>query len=171
MRSRALIVDDDQSMCEMLYESLERRGFATTWRTSGTEAFHLLETEDFDVVVTDLNMSGMNGLDLCSRIVANRPDIPVVVLTAFGSLDSAVAAMRAGAHDFITKPVDVDALALVLGRAAQHRELREEVKRLREVVDASRHFGELLGASPPMKRLYDLIERVAGTLWQWPKCA
>ena len=163
MKGRTLIVDDDRSMCELLDESLARRGFAPTWRTSAAEAFRLLETEDFDVIVTDLNMKGMNGIDLCGRIVANRPDVPVVVLTAFGSLDTAVAAMRAGAYDFITKPVEMDALALALDRAVQHRALREEVKRLREVVDASQHLGEIIGASPAMKRLYDLIDRASGT--------
>lgn len=163
MKGRALIVDDDASMCEMLEQSLTRCGFVTAWRTSAQDAFALLETEDFDVIVTDLNMRGMNGIDLCGRIVANRPDVPVVVLTAFGSLDTAVAAMRAGAYDFITKPVEVDALVLALERAVHHRALREEVKRLRQAVDASRHFYELLGASPPMKRLYDLIERASGT--------
>ena len=118
----------------MLDESLARRGFEATWRTSAGEALELLEAEDFDVVVTDLNMRGMNGLELCERIVANRPDVPVIVITAFGSLETAVAAIRAGAYDFITKPVEIDALALALERAVQHRALREEVKRLREVV-------------------------------------
>jgi len=163
VKGRVLLVDDDLSMCEMLDESLARRGFVTAWRTSAQEAFHLLETEDFDVIVTDLNMRGTNGIDLCGRIVANRPDVPVMVLTAFGSLETAVAAMRAGAYDFITKPVEIDALALALERAIQHRALREEVKRLREVVNASRHFGEIIGASPPMRRLYDLIERASET--------
>ena len=70
----------------------------------------LLARDDFDVVVTDLNMRGMNGLELCERIVADRPDVPVVVITAFGSLETAIAAIRAGAYDFITKPFELDAL-------------------------------------------------------------
>ncbi len=163
MKGKALIVDDDRSMCAMLDEALARRGFATTSCTSAQDAFQLLETADFDVIITDLNMSGMNGIELCGRIVANRPDVPVVVLTAFGSFDTAVAAMRAGAYDFITKPVEIDALALAMDRAVQHRALREEVRRLREVVDASHHFGEIIGASPTMKRLFDMIERASAT--------
>jgi two-component system response regulator HydG len=163
MNGRVLIVDDDRSMCEMLEDSLSRRGLAVSWRTTSADALQLLDSEDFDVIVTDLNMAGMNGVDLCGRIVANRPDVPVLVLTAFGSLDTAVAAMRAGAYDFITKPVEIDALELALERAIRHRSLREEVKRLREVVRASQQLGEILGASPPMKRLFDLIERAAAS--------
>jgi two-component system, NtrC family, response regulator AtoC len=163
VKARTLIVDDDQSMCEMLDEALTRRGYATQWRVSAGQAFEILETEDFDVIVTDLNMTGINGIDLCGRIVSNRPDIPVVVLTAFGSLDTAVAAMRAGAYDFITKPVEIEALDLALARAVRHRMLREEVKRLRQAVDASQHFGEIIGASPPMARLFDLVARASET--------
>src|SRR4051812_44172306 len=104
MSGRVLIVDDDPGMCEFVSSGLGKRGFETAWRTSSDEAFALLQAEDFDIVICDLNMQGMNGLELCERIAANRPDIPVVVITAFGSLETAVAAIRAGAYDFITKP-------------------------------------------------------------------
>ena len=83
-------------------------------------------------MVTDLNMRGMNGLELCERIAANRPDVPVIVITAFGSLETAIAAIRAGAYDFITKPFELDALDPGARARAQHRRLRDEVKRLRE---------------------------------------
>ena len=146
-----LVVDDDQSMCQMLEEALGRRGFPTVARTSADEAFGLLAAEDFDVIVTDVNMRGMNGIELCERIAANRPDVPVVVLTAFGSMETAVAAMRAGAYDFITKPFEMEALALALARAAQHRALGEEIKRLRQAVRESQHFGDIVGASSRMK--------------------
>ena len=105
-----------------------------TWKTSAADALLLLDEQDFDVVVTDLHMEGMNGFAFCERVVANRPDVPVVMITAFGSLDSAVGAIRAGAYDFITKPFDVESLRLTLSRAVQHRRLRDEVKRLRQVV-------------------------------------
>lgn len=91
------------------------------WRTSGHDALDLLRAEDFDVVVTDLTMPGMTGLELCARVVENRPDVPVVVITAFGSLDTATAAIRAGAYDFITKPFELDLLELTLERAIRHR--------------------------------------------------
>ncbi len=149
--TRVLVVDDVQSMCEMLAERLPPLGFEVAWRTSGDEALALLAATDVDAVVTDLNMQGMNGLELCDRIVAGRPDVPVVVITAFGNLDTAIAAIRAGAYDFIVKPFDIKVLALSLERAVEHRRLRAEVKRLRRTVDESRRFGELLGTSAAMQ--------------------
>ena len=159
--TRVLVVDDVQSMCEMLAERLPPLGFEVVWRTSGDEALALLATTDVDAVVTDLNMQGMNGLELCDRIVAGRPDVPVIVITAFGNLDTAIAAIRAGAYDFIVKPFDIKVLALSLERAVEHRRLRAEVKRLRRTVEESRRFGELLGTSAAMQAVYALLDQVA----------
>jgi DNA-binding NtrC family response regulator len=160
-KGRILVVEDEREMRALLEKGLGRRGFAPTVRASADEAFALLETEDFDTVLTDLRMPGMDGLALCERIVLNRPDIPVVVLTAFGTLETAVAAIRAGAYDFVTKPVDVDALVLVLERAVQHRALREEVRRLRQALREVSAEGGWVGESPALRRVYELIERVA----------
>ena len=92
---RILVVDDDQSMCEVLEESLRRRGFTVSFRTSAAAALEAIAAEELDVLVTDLNMRGMNGIDLCERVARNRPDVPVVVITAFGNMDTAIAAIRA----------------------------------------------------------------------------
>ena len=156
-----MVADDDRSMCELLQAGLARRGFEVTWRTDAAEALAVMSEGDFDAIVTDLNMPGTNGLELCERVTANRPDVPVVVITAFGSLDTAVAAIRAGAYDFITKPFEMDVLRLTLNRAVQHHRLRDEVKRLRRAVTESRGFGEILGSSPPMRRVLDLVNRAA----------
>ncbi len=161
MSGSILLAEDDRSMCELLQAGMPRRGFEVTWRTSAAEALVTLLERDFDVVVTDLNMPGTNGIELCERVVSNRPDIPVIVITAFGSLDTATAAIRAGAYDFITKPFDLDALRLTLDRAVQHRRLRDEVKRLQQVVTSSQGFGEILGTSAPMQRVLDLVSRAA----------
>ncbi len=161
MSGRILVADDDRSMCELLQAGLARRGFEVTWRTDAAEALAVMSEGDFDAIVTDLNMPGTNGLELCERVTANRPDVPVVVITAFGSLDTAVAAIRAGAYDFITKPFEMDVLRLTLNRAVQHHRLRDEVKRLRRAVTESRGFGEILGSSPPMLRVLDLVNRAA----------
>jgi two-component system response regulator HydG len=161
MSGNILIVDDEQSMCEMLDAGLKKRGFTTTWRTSAAEAFELVIAQDFDAVVADVNMRGMSGIELCERVAKNRPDVPVVVITAFGSLETAISAMRAGAYDFITKPFEIDQLKLTLERAVQHRTLREEVRRLRRAVDESQRFEEILGTSPAMKKVYDLLDRIS----------
>jgi two-component system response regulator HydG len=161
VNGRILIVDDDESLCELLAEGLGQHGFVCPWVTSSLLALDRVSREEFDVVVSDVNLPGMTGIELCKRIAENRPDLPVVVITAFGSLDTAVAAMRAGAYDFVTKPFDVDVVALSLERAVRHRQLRDEVRRLRLAVSESHHFDEVVGSSPAMQELYDLLGRVA----------
>jgi len=161
--SRILIVDDDESMCRMLAAGLDRRGYAVTWKTAAAAALESVAGEDFAVILTDVHMRGMDGLELCRRLVDSRPDVPVIVLTAFGSLDTAVAAIRAGAYDFITKPADLDVVALALARAVKHGSLRAEVKRLRDAVAAAGHYEELIGTSAAMQEVYELIARVAAT--------
>ncbi|MDA7979404.1 MAG: sigma-54 dependent transcriptional regulator [Pirellulales bacterium] len=158
---RVLVVDDEASMCELLEADLRLRGFDVAWRTSAEEAFTLLRGESFDCVVTDLNMPGVNGIELCERIVAHRPDVPVIVMTAFGSMETAIAAIRAGAYDFVTKPLETQMLALTLERSVRHRRLQEEVKLLSEVVKQARQFGDILGESLPMQQLFDQLARVA----------
>ena len=127
MSGHILIIDDDESMCQMLDTDLRRRGFKTTSHQTAEKAIGSLSKESVDAVLTDFNLPGMSGIELCTRIVANRPDVPVIVLTAFGSLDTAIAAIRAGAYDFVTKPVDLDLLVIALERALKHRALQEQV--------------------------------------------
>jgi two-component system response regulator HydG len=163
MKARVLVVDDDKSMGEVVAARLGRRDYGVKAVTSGDEAIRTLTGESFDVVVTDLKMKGMSGIQLCEWVVQNRPDSPVLVITAFGSLDTAIAAIRAGAYDFITKPFDIDALVIAIDRAVQHRVLREEVKRLRKVVEETRGYGDLIGQSPTMETLRTLLARVASS--------
>jgi len=160
-RARLLVVDDVQSMCEMLAERLPPLGFDVEWRTSAAEALAYLAAAEVDAVVTDINMREMDGLELCNRIVAAHPEVPVIVITAFGNLEAAIAAIRAGAYDFLTKPFEIKVLALSLERAVQHRLLRAEVKRLRRSVHEAQRLGDLLGTSPAMQEVYALIDRVA----------
>ena len=161
MNYKILIVDDEQSMCELLEADLKLRDFEPLWFTSADEGFHAVEREPIDIVLTDLKMPGTDGIEFCERIVANRPDIPVIVMTAFGSLETAVAAIRAGAYDFVTKPIELDLLALTLQRAARHRELQEQIRQLSDVVEQSARCGELIGASPVMQKLFDELGKVA----------
>jgi DNA-binding NtrC family response regulator len=161
MPGRILVVDDEQSMCDLLAEELSTRGFEVACHTSAPGAFTELKRTEFDVVLTDLNMPGLTGLELCERIVENRPDVLVVVITAFGSMEAAISAIRAGAYDFVTKPVDMEMLALTLERAMQRRRLEEKVRVLSEALDRSRPFEDLIGESPAMHRLFDDLARMA----------
>ena len=163
MPGRVLIVDDDQNMCELIAADLASRGVSSEWQTSAEEALRVMQGRVFGVILTDLQMPGLSGIALCERIVANRPDIPVVVMTAFGSLETAVAAIRAGAYDFVSKPVELDMLALTLDRAIRHRALSEQVRVLSDAVQQSKRFVKLLGESPVMQRLFDDLRRIADT--------
>ena len=163
MSGRVLVVDDERTMVALLTTGLGKRGYAVVARTSAEDALAALREDDIDVVVTDLNMPHMNGLELCRRIVENRPDVPVIVLSAFGSFETAVEAIRAGAYDFVTKPVQLEPLTLSIERAIQHRALRAEVRELRRTIEAERGFGDLVGKSPAMAAVNDLVERVGAS--------
>ncbi|MDY6847948.1 MAG: sigma-54-dependent transcriptional regulator [Geoalkalibacter sp.] len=161
MRGRILIVDDDREMCGMLEESLVRREFQVEWHLRAEAALEQIHQQDFDVLLTDLNLPGMDGLELCRRVIEARDDLPVVVITAFGSLETAVGALRAGAYDFVTKPVDLDLLVFALERAIKQRRLQQQVRVLRESVRREQPFDDLLGQSRIMQELYDQLKRLA----------
>lgn len=155
------MVDHDQSLTETLRLGLARRGHTVTCCSNAADALSALKDQDFDVVVTDLNMKGGSGLDLCTSIAEVHRDVPVIVMTAFGNYETAVAAIRAGAYDFISKPVQLDALDISIARATQHRALHQEVTRLRLQHNARAPHAEFIGASPALDKLRDLIDRVA----------
>ncbi|MDP9033776.1 MAG: sigma-54 dependent transcriptional regulator [Myxococcota bacterium] len=163
MDRRILIIDDDRSMCEVLESELRRREFDVATSTNPEEALARFEREDFGLVITDVNMAHMSGVTLCKQLVSRREDMPVIVITAYANMETAIAAIRAGAYDFVTKPFDMDELALTIERALKHRALREEVTRLRQAVDGTQRFDEILGSSPAMLKMCELITRVADT--------
>ncbi len=158
-----LIVDDERSMCDLLDTALRLRGYEPRCCQSAKEALEVVRDNDVDVVLTDVRMPGTTGLQLCEELHRTRPDIPVVVMTAFGSLETAVLAMRAGAYDFITKPVGLDVLGLTIGRAVERRELGQQVKLLTEQQSSHRPFAEMLGESLAMQRIYEQLPRLAAS--------
>jgi two-component system, NtrC family, response regulator AtoC len=160
---RMLFVDDDKSFCTWVAGSLARRGFDVQVSSSSVEAIELVAANEYDVVVSDLQIPQLDGVALCERVVANRPNLPVIVVTAFGSMDAAIAAIRAGAYDFIAKPFEIEVLELALKRAVQHRQLRDEVKRLRSLTESSLESTGLLGESKAMLALRGLLAKVADT--------
>ncbi len=163
MNGHVLVVDDDSEMRNLLAADLGLRGFVVTTAGTADEALVLLREHAFDVVLADVFMPGMNGVELCGRIVANSPDVPVVIMTAFGSVETAVQSLRANAFDFVTKPVDTELLALSLQRAVEHHRLSERVRLLSHPVDALEDFEDLLGKSPRMLELRQQILRIADT--------
>jgi DNA-binding NtrC family response regulator len=163
MMETLLIVDDDPAMCRMLESGLASSNYEVSSACGAAEALEIVKARDVGVVITDLRMRKTDGLELCRRIVEHRPDVPVIVITAFGSMDVAIEAIRAGAYDFITKPFELDAIRLTAQRALQHRALSRRVRLLERALDHTRELESLLGASPPMRLLHDLVERVAAS--------
>ncbi|MEZ6033247.1 MAG: sigma-54 dependent transcriptional regulator [Planctomycetaceae bacterium] len=163
MKGHILLIDDERSMVDLLETDLALRGYHVTGFNSSAAALDALPTTDAQVVLTDFHMPGINGLQLCERVVANRPDIPVVVMTAFGSMETAIEAIRVGAWDFVTKPVEMELLAVVIDRAVRHHNLQEEVRRLSDRPEPANQFEELIGASSAMQKLFDQIRKIAPT--------
>ncbi len=160
MTTHVLVVDDDAGMCAMLQTRLAVRGFEVTTSVVALEAVEQARQESIDVVVSDVNMKGMNGVELCKRLLEHRPQLPVILITAFGSMDTAIQAIRAGAYDFLPKPFEIDQLVLAIERGATLVKLRDEMQRLRRMV-APTSFGELVGSSPHMRELYTKLAKIS----------
>jgi len=156
-----LVVDDDAAMREMLLSLLEEHGLAAQAARSAREAVERVRETEFDAVLSDIRMPERTGLELLGELRDVRPDLPVILMTAFGSIDSAVEAMRVGAFDYITKPFKRDEVMVVLERAFSQRALEEENRRLRRAVDQTSAFGDLIGRSPAMRELFALIRKIA----------
>jgi two-component system response regulator AtoC len=161
--ARLLFIDDDVEVCSAVSTTLTQRGYDVVCANAGADALALLEREEFDAVVSDLQMPGMSGLELCRRAHATRPSLPVVLVTAFGSMETAVGAIRAGAYDFISKPIQMPELLLTLARALEHRQLREENKQLRDTLDRQRPPANMIGQSPAMQEVYSTLGRLVDT--------
>ena len=165
--ARVLVVDDDAEMCDLLSDGLSTSGAQVTIARSAKEAEGKLAAAEFDSVVTDLRMPSGNadgkasGLSLCAHVNERWPDLPVLVHTGFGDMDAAIAAMRAGAFDFLSKPVNLEILRASVARAVERRRLRREVSRLASELSRVRGPSELLGESAAMERVRELVDRVA----------
>ncbi len=161
--ARILVVDDEASARSGLQRLLQDEGFTVDVAADGPAALALAAESSPDVVVTDLRMPGMDGVELMNRLHESHRDVPVIVATAFGDVSSAVAAMRGGAEDFLTKPIDFDTLLVVVDRAIKRREMRVETENLRRQLREREGIGlsGLIGSSPAMQKVYRLARQVA----------
>jgi two-component system, NtrC family, response regulator HydG len=162
-KARILIVDDEPDVLGFMQELLERKGYEVETATSGAEALILLAEGAPALLITDLRMPQMDGLELLARVREQNATLPGIVLTAAGDISTAVRAMRAGAADYLTKPIDVGALLLSVERALEHRDLQTEAENLRGQLSARNREGlsGLLGTSLPMQRIYRMAHQVA----------
>ncbi len=158
---RVLVVDDEENLRRVTQLKLQQAGYEATTASDGAQALDLLARHPQDLIITDLKMPGMSGMDLLRRVKEDYPEVIVIVVTAFGTIESAVEAMRLGAHDYIIKPVNADALKLVVSRALEHHRLREEVKNLRSMVDSKYGFENIVGKSKALLATLDNASRAA----------
>ena len=166
MKFNLLIVDDEKNIREGLGTSLEMDGYNILLASNGEEALQHLNSHDVDLIVSDLRMPVMSGQELLKKVISSYPGLPVIILTGHGTIETAVTAMRDGAYDFLTKPVNLDRLTLLVKRALQgreliieHRELKAEVDRLK----SKQKFSRIIGKSSGMMRVMEVVEQVAAT--------
>lgn len=166
-QARILIVEDEEDMRELLLDLLSQGGDGENWvpRAVGRaeEALSVLEREHVDLVVSDLRLAGMSGTDLLDWIKVNKPEVQVIIITAFGTIDNAVECMRRGAYHYLSKPFNSQAVVMTVKRALEEHRLRLEVARLRRELTGRYRLGDMIGRSAAMQRVFDLIARIAPT--------
>lgn len=161
LTAKILVIEDDEVLRQLLIEVLTDQGYEVQAAETGEEGLAAMEQDVFDVTLLDINLPGMDGMDVLRLIPARQPDSQVVMMTAFGTVDTAVEAMKQGAFDYINKPFSTDELILTIRRALEEQELRREVARLRQQVRAPGTDIQIVGKSPGINRVIDLIARVA----------
>ena len=157
------MVDDEAEMTAMLRNYLTREGYEVATAPSAETALTYLEDHDIDLVLTDLRMGRMDGLELVQEIRTTRPETQVILMTAFGGIETAIEAIKAGAFHFVAKPVKLPEVGVLLQKALTERELRRENRQLRAAMEERYSFGQLLGKSAAMQRLFSLLERLSGS--------
>ncbi len=163
MNARILIVDDEATIRDTLCTVLKEEGFSAESAENGKIALQKIRRNNYDLVITDLRMPEMDGLDLLKAVKLNSPQTSVIIITAYGSMESAIEALRLGAFDYLIKPLDFDDVILRVRRLMEHRELVEENRILREAIEERYSFSNIIGESPAMKRVFRMIERVSQT--------
>jgi two-component system NtrC family response regulator len=163
MRRKLLVVDDDPYLTAQLRKLLESDELSVDTVSTGQEALALLLSSDYSVLITDLRMPGMGGMDLIREVAQRRMGVTTIVTTAYGSIDRVVEAMRLGAYDFLTKPIDPTNLKLVMDRALKQRALQDEVLRLRQQLKENYSFNSIISRNPKMHSIFELVRHIAST--------
>ena len=156
-----LVVDDDRATREACREAGQVMGFNAQSAASAEEVYHILENQDADVILLDLRLPGISGMEVLQTIKKHRPDALVIVVTGYGTVESAVQAMKEGAFDYVTKPFSMEELRRLLERVANHLKQKSENRALRETVKSRQGYGNIVGRSPEMEKLYRIIAKAA----------
>jgi two-component system response regulator PilR (NtrC family) len=163
MKSRILVVDDEESIREFLEIMLRKEGYEVTTAEDGQKALDTIKKKSFDLVISDLQMPNMTGLELLKNVRDQYPDLLFMMITAFGTTETAVEAMKLGAYDYITKPFKIDEVRIVIGNALRSKNLEVENRTLKKELGKEYSFQSLVGNSESMHRIFDMVKRVSGT--------
>jgi two-component system response regulator PilR (NtrC family) len=163
MADRILVVDDEEIIRDSISFILNKEGFEVTEASNGKEAYDKVLTESYDVIITDLEMPEMKGIELLEKVLQINPQLIVVIITAYGSLETAIAALRKGAADYILKPVEFDELLVKIRRLMDQKKLLMENQFLRREISREYNFNTLIGKSPAIEKVYEIIRSVAQT--------
>jgi DNA-binding NtrC family response regulator len=161
MADRILVVDDEKIIRESISFILKKEGFSVAEAENGKAAYEKLLVESFDLIITDLEMPEMKGIELLEHAMHINPESIVVIITAYGSLDTAIAALRNGASDYILKPIEFDELLVKIRRLLTHRKLVLENQYLRKELKREHNFSHIVGKSPEMNKVFDVIQKVS----------
>lgn len=161
--THVLVVDDEENIVEVVQNALKTQGFEVSTTTDSAQATSLIENNDFDLVITDLKMSPVDGMAILRRCKEKDPHTQVLMMTAFASVETAVDAMKSGAYDYIIKPFKLSELKLVVQRALEYRSTRIENRQLRTLLKKECDLSNVIGESPAMRRVFDRVEKIAGS--------
>lgn len=161
MKFTLLIIDDEKNIREGLAANFELEGYNVKTAEDGKTGLSLIEKGDIDLVITDLRMPGISGEEVLQKVTTETPGIPVIILTGHGSIDSAVEAMRHGAYDFLTKPLNLDQLGMIVKRALQTRELSLQHQQLQAELEGNAVFGRMIGKSAEIQKVEEVVRKVA----------
>jgi DNA-binding NtrC family response regulator len=163
MKFTLLIIDDEKNIREGLAANFEMEDYNVKTAASGKEGLEMIAKGDVDLVITDLRMPGISGEEVLQKVATETPGIPVIVLTGHGSIDSAVEAMRHGAYDFLTKPLNLDQLGMIVKRALESREIKIEHQALKKEVAENSVLKKMIGSSPAMQKIQETIKKAASS--------
>ena len=163
LKPKILIADDEPLTLEVVVERLEAEGYELEVASCGKEAIEAADKSSFKLVLTDLFMPDINGMEVLDHFVQHYPETPVIVLTGFGTIETAVEAIKRGAYDYLSKPANLDEIVLTLKRAIEHKDLKEQNVALRSQILEQHRLERIIGQSAPMQQLYGIIKRVART--------
>jgi len=158
---KILIIDDEKSIIDLLTLVFKKEGYSVSTSLSAPRGIELIDKEDFDLILTDIKLPQMSGMDILKHVMDNTPNTPVIMITAYGTLKQAVEAFKNGAVDYIVKPFDIEELKIIVAQGLEKRKLKTENIKLKQQLKEKNSFENIIGKNIKMKQIYDLIEKIS----------